>query len=56
MPLERAKIIAIPMIPIEPAKLVKKVRVFLVIRLRRDRERAVKKDMEAFFSFFFLSF
>ena len=35
--------------PMEPAKAVRMVRPFLVIRLFRDRDRAVRKDMEVFF-------
>ena len=34
------------MMPMEPAKLVSTVRPFLVIRLLRDRDSAVRKDME----------
>ena len=40
------------MMPMEPAKLVRIVRPFLVIRLLREREKAVAKDMEGFFSLF----
>ena len=40
---------AMPMMPMDPAKAVRKVRPFLVIRLLRDRDRAVGKDMEVFF-------
>ena len=49
MPLERDNISAMPMMPMDPAKEVRMVRPFLVIRLLRDREKAVKKDMEGFF-------
>ena len=45
-----------PMMPIDPAKLTSAVLAFLVNRLRVDRERAVRKDMEAIFSFFFFPF
>ena len=38
-----------PMMPMLPAKLVSSVRPFLVMRLLRDREKAVKKLMEGFF-------
>ena len=51
MPLDSAKMSAIPIMPMEPAKLVKKVRAFFVIKLFSDRESAVKKDMEVFFAF-----
>ena len=47
-PLESDRISAIPMIPMLPAKDVRKVRPFLVIRLFFDRERAVRNDMEVF--------
>ena len=36
------------MIPIEPAKEVKSVLAFLVFRLLKLRDRAVRKDMDAF--------
>ena len=42
MPADRDRIRAMPMMPIDPAKAVSRVRPFLVIRLLRDRERAVK--------------
>ena len=45
-----------PIIPIEPAKLVRKVLPFLVFKLFNDKERAVANDIERFlsrFSFFF---
>ena len=40
-----------PMMPMEPAKAVSSVRAFLVIRLFRLRERAVRKPMEVFLVF-----
>ena len=46
MPLESARISAMPMMPMEPAKAVRSVRVFLVIRLLRLRPSAVKNDMD----------
>ena len=49
-------IIAIPIIPIEPAKDVKIVRAFLVLRLLKLNERAVKKDIETFFTALFGKF
>ena len=44
------------MIPIDPAKEVRKVRVFLVIKLLSERDSAVKNDMEVFCFFAFLAF
>ena len=38
-----------PIMPMDPAKEVRMVRPFLVMRLLRDREKAVKKLMEGFF-------
>ena len=35
-----------PMMPMDPAKEVMRVRPFLVIRLLADRDRAVRKPME----------
>ena len=35
-----------PMMPMDPAKEVMRVRPFLVIRLLKDRDRAVRKPME----------
>ena len=49
MPEDRARIRAMPMMPMDPAKLVSRVRPFLVMRLFRDREKAVGKLMEGFF-------
>ena len=40
---------AMPMMPMDPAKLVSRVRPFLVMRLFSDREKAVRKLMEGFF-------
>ena len=37
-----------PIIPIEPAKAVSSVLAFWVFRLLKLRDKAVKKDMEAF--------
>jgi hypothetical protein len=48
-PVETERIRAIPIIPMLPAKEVKKVRPFFVIRLFKERRRAVKKDMDLFF-------
>ena len=45
MPLERDRIRAMPMMPMDPAKAVRMVRAFLVMRLLRLRERAVVKRM-----------
>ena len=39
-----------PIMPMDPANAVKIVRPFLVIRLLRDREKAVRADIEARFS------
>ena len=39
---------AMPMMPMEPAKEVRMVRAFLVRRLLKLRERAVRKDMDVF--------
>ena len=55
MPVESARINAMPIMPIEPAKEVKKVLPFFVERLFKLSESAVKKDMEARFFFCFLS-
>ena len=40
-----------PMMPMEPAKAVRMVRAFLVIRLLSESPSAVKNDMEVFFVF-----
>ena len=48
MPEERDRIRAMPMMPMDPAKAVSTVRPILVRRLVRDRDRAVRKDMEGF--------
>ena len=40
-----------PMMPMDPAKAVRRVRPFLVARLLKLRERAVAKDMEIFWCF-----
>ena len=45
-PLESDMINAIPMIPMLPANAVRKVLAFLVIRLFRLRESAVRKDID----------
>ena len=45
-----------PIIPIDPAKAVKKVLAFLVIRLLRDKESAVKNDIEGRLPLFFSVF
>ena len=37
-----------PMMPMEPAKEVRMVLAFFVLRLLKLKERAVRKDMEAF--------
>ena len=42
------KISAIPMMPMDPAKDVRMVLAFFVLRLLKLRDREVKKDMEAF--------
>ena len=55
MPVESARINAMPIMPIEPAKEVKKVLPFFVERLFKLSESAVKKDMEVRFFFCFLS-
>ena len=55
MPVESARINAMPIMPIEPAKDVKKVLPFFVERLFKLSESAVKKDMEVRFFFCFLS-
>ena len=52
IPLERERIRAIPMIPMEPAKATRRVRPFLVIRFFRDSPRAVPKDMEVLCLYF----
>ena len=49
MPLDSDMISAMPMMPMLPAKAVRMVRAFLVIRLLVDRARAVRKLMEVFF-------
>ena len=54
MPVESAKISAMPMIPMLPAKEVIKVRPFLVRRLLKDSDSAVNMDMEGLRSRFFL--
>ena len=46
--MDSARISAMPMIPIDPAKEVRSVRAFLVRRLWKLRERAVRNDMDAF--------
>ena len=43
-----AKIKAMPIMPMEPAKEVKMVRAFLVHRLLKLKDSAVRKDMDAF--------
>lgn len=50
MPVDRVRIRAMPMMPMDPAKAVSRVQPFLVRRLLkdRDRDRAVPKDMEIF--------
>ena len=45
-PVLRARIRAMPMMPMEPAKEVSRVRAFLVSRLLKFRPKAVKMDME----------
>ena len=47
-PVDRARIREIPMIPIDPAKEVSRVLAFLVRRLLKLKDRAVRKDMEDF--------
>ena len=53
IPLETAKISAIPIIPILPANEVKMVRPFLVKRFFRERPKDVQRDIDGFFSLFF---
>ena len=48
MPLARARIAAIPIIPIEPAKAVMNVLPFFVNKLLTERDMAVKKDIFLF--------
>ena len=50
-PVESARIVAIPMIPIEPAKAVRKVLPFFVRRLFALSRSDVKNDIAAFFTF-----
>ena len=45
-PWDRAKIMAIPIIPIDPAKDTRIVLAFLVFRLLKLSDKAVRKDME----------
>jgi hypothetical protein len=54
-PVDTAKIKAIPIIPIDPAKDVKNVLPFLVIKLLKESDIAVQKDIDAFFFFFTVS-
>ena len=49
IPVERARISEMPIIPMLPAKLVRIVLVFFVRRFLRLKERAVKKDIEVCF-------
>ena len=51
MPFESDRISAMPIMPMEPAKAVRMVRAFLVIRLLSESPSAVKNDMEVFFVF-----
>ena len=58
IPFEIERIIAIPIIPMLPANAVRIVLVFLVIRLLKESESAVKNDIDVFcffpdFLFFF---
>ena len=48
IPFEIDRIIAIPIIPMLPANAVRIVLVFLVIRLLKESESAVKNDIEVF--------
>ncbi len=48
-PLDRDRMRAMPMMPMEPAKAVIRVRPRLVSRLFKDRDRAVPKPMAVFF-------
>ena len=48
-PLDSAKISAMPMMPMEPAKAVISVRPRLVSRLFSERDKAVEKPMAFFF-------
>ena len=52
MPLDTAKISAMPMMPMEPAKEVSRVRLFLLIRFFSDSPKDVAQDMEGLRSFF----
>ena len=45
-PFERDRIRAIPMMPMEPAKAVRSVRIFLVRKLLKESPNAVRKDIE----------
>ena len=47
-PVDSARIRAIPIMPMDPAKEVRRVLAFLVFRLLKLSESAVRKDMEAF--------
>ena len=49
-PVEIERISAMPMMPMDPAKLVSTVLPFLVSRFWKERDRAVPKLMEGFFS------
>ena len=51
MPVDSARISAIPMMPMEPAKDVSTVLPFLVERLFMLSPRAVKNDIDVFFLF-----
>ena len=51
MPVDKAKIRAMPMMPMLPAKAVSRVRPFFVRRLLKLSARAVPKDMEIFLRF-----
>ena len=46
MPFERERISAMPMMPMLPANATRNVRPSLVIRLLRERDRAVKNDID----------
>ena len=48
MPLDSDRISAMPMMPMLPAKAVRKVRTFLVMRLFMESPSAVGKRMEGF--------
>ena len=51
MPLLSDRMSAMPIIPMLPAKAVKNVRPFFVIRLLSESDSAVPKPIDGFFSF-----